>query len=143
MPELARAVLDASAYLAALKGNREAIEVLRAAVYGKIHLHVPAHFHTEVANALRTAVERGLMQRPDAETSLAAAVRMKLSVEQDSSLLLDALALALDSKTSVYDAAYAVLAQHHQADLITADHGLAQMARSRGIASNLLSVEAN
>jgi predicted nucleic acid-binding protein len=125
-----RAVLDASALVrgTAAADDPAAETWLAAVATGDVEGLVPDLAFAEAANAFRGYVRAGDLAADDARAKLALIVELPLKVASLRSLVLDALATALDRGVSVYDACYIVLAETADAPLVTADAQLARAA---------------
>jgi predicted nucleic acid-binding protein len=84
----------------------------------------PAHLYAEVAHVLVRLVRAGRVDRDRAVAVYAEIRRMPARLESPKRLE-TAMVLALERKLTVYDAAYAVLAEALHAPLVTADRRLA------------------
>jgi predicted nucleic acid-binding protein len=100
--------------------SREASALLK----GTYELRVPAHFFSEVANALVTKVRRGLIERAIADQAAVDLRSSSLVVAPVSALLTDAVRLALEFSLSLYDALYVALAIRDGCQCVTADRRL-------------------
>lgn len=119
-----RIVLDSSALIRALLGAQpEARNWLQRGVDQRA-LHWPAHLYAEVAHPLVRLVRTGVLDPTRAAGTFAEVRRLPARVAPPRRLEL-AMAVALQRRLSVYDAAYVVLAEALDAPLVTADRRLA------------------
>lgn len=97
---------------------------------------------TEVAGALRRKVVDGGLRAELASQSLDALVRAvsegTVRLADDEELVSAALLLALTLDHEVPDCLYLALAEREGAGLVTADRRLDELARQRGVASELV-----
>jgi len=95
---------------------------------------VPAHWATEVANALLYAEPKRITEALSEELC-AAALRLPLHVDGETfqRAFTSTLALAKRHTLTVYDAAYLELAMRKGATLATKDAALAKAAKSAGV----------
>lgn len=122
-------VADASAMVDLIVGERSAAAT--AAVLKLEHeIHVPEHFHVEVISGLRRLRLHGGLSDHAADRALAALPRLRAI--RYPVLAITADIWALRDELSAYDAAYLVLAIRLDAEVLTADRGLAGAARKRG-----------
>lgn len=127
-----RLVIDSSVAVKWFLAERErhvpeALDLLHAHQSGEVVLCAPAHILLEVPNALRS---RGLDASGLALASRALlGTRMELAPLED--LAEDAAILASERGLSVYDAAFALLAQRFDCELVTADRRLAESGACR------------
>jgi len=94
----------------------------------------PAHWPLEMANALRLAAHRGLLDERDVERARSIVLGLPvvvLPVETSTALGLVAIAETFD--LSVYDAAYLDLAWVRGLGLATLDSSLARASTDRGV----------
>lgn len=126
------AVLDASAFVrASIEQTDVARHWIGAIDSEETHGLVPDLFYAEVANALSNYVRAGYMRTELAVELVGTAVDLPLTSRSLRELAPAALALSLERGVTVYDAAYAALAEAADAVLITADRRLAEVvARS-------------
>jgi predicted nucleic acid-binding protein len=87
-------------------------------------LHVPDLFFIECANILWKYTRRFGRPLEDGLADLADLGRLALRVTASADLMEDALALAVKTGLTAYDACYAVLAQRLGAPLVTSDEAL-------------------
>ena len=120
------AVLDASALLRATSPGPSAAasEWLEAVMSGGWSAIAPDLVRLELANALAIQARAGAGEG-DVREWLGLALAVPLELTASSELVLDAFELSLGSALSVYDACYVVLADAHEAVLVTADRRLA------------------
>jgi predicted nucleic acid-binding protein len=82
----------------------------------------PAFMPTEVTNAIRRRVARGLMEHSVAEVALTRFLRFRVQLAQDNQIHVEALHLAHRfDRPAAYDMHYVALAQLAECDLWTAD----------------------
>jgi predicted nucleic acid-binding protein len=125
----ASAVLDASVFIrASLERTDVARRWIRAIEARETHGLVPDLFYAEVANALSTYVLAGHIRIDLATELVGTALELPLTSRPMRELAPAALALSLERKVSVYDAAYVALAEAADAVLVTADRSLAGAA---------------
>lgn len=95
---------------------------------------VPAHWLTEVANALQMGVRRGRFDGTRLEDSLNALADLPISREPSAfSSAIGAVLLSSRHDLTVYDAAYLELAMRQGLPLATLDKDLAAAARREGV----------
>jgi predicted nucleic acid-binding protein len=95
---------------------------------------VPAHWLTEVANALQMGVRRGRFDAGRLEESLNALAELAISREPSAFVsAVAAVLLASRHDLTVYDAAYLELALRQRLPLATLDRELAAAARREGV----------
>ena len=139
MAESAGWVVDASVavkWLVPEPLTAEARRVLRAAEAGRIRIHVPEIWLSEVANSLLKKTRRPGPDRIDAPMAarmLASARSLGVAVHSHGPLVAAAFALACGSGLSLYDALYAALALSRDSFLVTADDRLLAGARDGGL----------
>ncbi len=122
-------VLDASVFVrAAVFGADPADRWLGRVERRTITVLAPDLVYAEVANALCLYVRAGKSSAAQAQRSLAAIARLPLTIHALSLLAQPALAVALETGLSAYDACYLVLARAGRAVLVTADRRLAEAA---------------
>jgi len=122
-------VADASAMLDLLLGQRGA-SATAAALASESEIHVPEHFHVEAISGLRRLRFGGALTEDAAKRALAQLADLRAVRYPVMALASDV--WALRSELTAYDAAYLALAVRLDADLVTADKGLAGAARKRG-----------
>ena len=86
----------------------------------------------EVANALRTKTLSGDVNPDDAKLMIARVASMVRLVDQGD-LLVDSYQVAVDHRTTVYDALFIVAALRSGEDLVTCDDQQAGVARALGV----------
>lgn len=121
-----RVVLDASALVAFLLGNRSE-PALDRAMSIENDLHVPAICDVEVASALARGVRRGTLDHADAQTALVDYVSLPLGRHLHTRSI--ARIYELRDNFTAADASYVALAEALTADLVTLDDALAQAVR--------------
>ena len=92
-------------------------------------MRAPALFAFEIANALAKEVRAGSVTAAIAFERLRALLDLPLELVPGEALAEAALESALDLGLTAYDAAYVVLAEAHEALLVTADRRLAEAYR--------------
>jgi predicted nucleic acid-binding protein len=102
----------------------EALALLRRYADGEIEFMVPDLFWTELSNVLWKAVRTGRILEKAATQALNDTLRYGLPTVGEPDLAEDALAIALSTGRTVYDAIYVALAVQRNASLITADERL-------------------
>ena len=127
---MSTAVLDASAVLRGTSPEPEAAASawLDAIMSGRWRALAPDLVQLEMANALAMQARTGPLGADDVREWLALALGVPLELTSGRALVVDAFEVALRSALSVYDACYAVLAEAHDAVLVTADRRLAAAA---------------
>lgn len=127
-------VVDASAvveFLVRLRWADEALRLFRAAGDGDVELIAPDLVFLETASALRKLVRRKSI---DARSgSAAVAVLAKLPIRAIAVQQLVEEIWAWRDHLTPYDAAYAALAKHARAPLITGDESLAAALRRKPV----------
>lgn len=121
-------MIESSALVDALIGDPANPELL--AVIADSELHAPALLDYEVASALRGHARGGKLA--DAEVGTAVEEFRALRIERYLLSAMIAPVLDLKKRFTVYDAAYAVLAQVLDAPLVTADEKMVE-ARKLGV----------
>ena len=96
---------------------------------GRYELLVPAHFHSELANALVSKVRRRELTAEAAEIAAARIVTLPLDVQEIAPLVPAAVSFAMALNLSVYDALYLALAVQQGCQCVTADRRLYASAR--------------
>ena len=102
----------------------EALALLRRYADGEIELTVPDLFWAEFGNLLWKAVRTGRVSGTTATEALTDMLYYGLSTVSGRELAEDALAIALSTGRTVYDAMYVALAIQRGATFITADERL-------------------
>lgn len=122
-----RLVVDASA-IAALYLPEEGSEQVEKALSQARSLHTLDLAAYEVANVVWKHTRRGLLRQEEAAELVEEALRLlkTLEVHTYAEVLEDALRLALRHGITVYDAAYAALAEKIGGKLLTLDRQLAE-----------------
>jgi predicted nucleic acid-binding protein len=135
------AVLDASLavrWVVPEEGSEQAADLLGRS----ISWIAPRLMLTEVAAALRRKVVHGGLPTELASQSLGALVRAvaegTIRLAEDEEVVSAALLLALTLGHKVPDCLYLALAEREGAGLVTADRRLDELARQRGIVSELV-----
>jgi predicted nucleic acid-binding protein len=97
---------------------------------------VPAHWPTEVGNALRRAVRMRRLPQEQIDPLMTRVATFDISVAAPPPLADVAVLIgfAIDNELSVYDAAYVRLAAARQAPLATLDDAMKAAARKIGVA---------
>ncbi len=104
--------------------TEEALALLRRYAAGEIELTVPDLFWAELGNILWKAVRTGRLPEKSATQAMADMVQYRLSTVSGRDLAVDALAIALSTGRTVYDATYVALAVREGSTFITADERL-------------------
>ncbi len=122
-----RLVVDASA-IAALYIPEEGSELVEKALGQARFLHTLDLAAYEVANVVWKHTRRGLLRQDEAAELVEEALRFlkTLEVHTYAEVLKDALRLALKHGITIYDAAYAALAEKIGGRLLTLDRQLAE-----------------
>lgn len=121
-----RAVFDASVFVRAIAdGRADAREWIGRVARDEVRASVPGLVYYEVADALARYVRAGSISLAGAVTRLQLALDVPVEVRDDPGISIAALGTAVGRGLSVYDAAYAVLAEAEDAVLVTADRDLA------------------
>ena len=134
-----QAVADASfcgAWIIADDSSEKAEQILSLIVKGTLELVVPALWHYEMNNLLRSAHRRKRLTEEDARTALETLIQVPLTLEDlpEAPARKRILHLALQFDLSSYDAAYLELADRHKIPLLTADAKLNAAAKQLGLA---------
>lgn len=129
-------VVDASiigGILLADEWNEHVPTLLRQ--FDQSDLAAPAHWAVETANLLTMAMRRGRLSTADRDRLAASAAGLPVTVEEAINAIRQPaiLALADETRLTVYDAAYLELAERTGAGLATNDRALADVARARGV----------
>jgi predicted nucleic acid-binding protein len=130
-------VVDASAMVAWLLNEPGEMSVLELNdLLAQHEIVVPAHWPSELANALVTNRRRGRVSNDDFERIFAQLSRFQISPEPppSGSELAITIAFALEHELTFYDAAYVKLAIDTEAILATLDGDRRRVALQRGIA---------
>jgi predicted nucleic acid-binding protein len=124
-----RAVFDASLLLrAALDEHEAAREWTDRAERGEIEAFAPGVVWAEVLHVLVRYVRAGHLSLAEANERLVSLLELRVRIEHVEALAPAALARAVSSTLSGYDALYVVLADASDAILVTADRRLADEA---------------
>jgi predicted nucleic acid-binding protein len=102
----------------------EALVLLRGYAEGEIQLTVPDLFWAEFGNILWKAVRMGRLPQKSATEALTSILQYSLPTVSGRDLVDDALAIALSTGRTVYDAMYLALAVQNDAVFVTADERL-------------------
>jgi predicted nucleic acid-binding protein len=110
-------------------------ELLEAAKSGAA-VHVPSHWHLEIANALLVAVRRKLMTEAHRQSGLTLLAQLRLVIDDEtsSSAFTTISDLAVKYSRSAYDAAYLELARRKSLPLGSRDEPLRAAAKRVGVA---------
>jgi predicted nucleic acid-binding protein len=125
-------VLDASVAVKCLLREVDSPLALEA-VATRSDWIAPDFIFLEIASVARKALQRGLIQRAQAEAMLEKAPRLLVETVAAEGLRATAFRLAADHAFSVYDSAYLALAQLRGGEVLTADARLVQRARAAGL----------
>ena len=133
-----QAVADASfcgAWILADEISDMAEELLTQILKGSVELVVPALWHYEINNLLRSAHRRKRLTEEDAREALETLNQVPLVIEDlpEGPAKKRMLHLALQFDLSSYDAAYLELADRHKIPLHTADTKLKAAAKQLGL----------
>jgi len=131
-------VADASfcgAWILADELSDKAEDLLTRIVNGSVELVVPALWHYEMNNLLRSAHRRKRLTEEDAREALKTLNQVPLSIEDlpEGPARKRMLHLALQFDLSSYDAAYLEVADRHKIPLHTADAKLRAAAKQLGL----------
>lgn len=134
-----QAVADASfcgAWILADESSEKAEHLLSLIVQGSVALAVPALWHYEMNNLLRSAHKRRRLSEGDTREALEALNQVPLTIEDlpEGPARKRILHLALQFDLSSNDAAYLELADRHKIPLHTADANLHAAAKQLGLA---------
>ncbi len=132
-------VLDSSVALkwifADEQGAEHAARVRNEHISGKNEIAVPSLFFYEIANVLATKVKLSAEEALEAFELISA---FEFSVHEiDSSEYLEAIALSMKLKVSVYDASYHVLASRLGCRFLTADRRFWEKVKTLAVAELL------
>jgi len=132
-------VADASfcgAWILADESSDIAEQLLSLIVRGKVELVVPALWHYEMNNLLRSAHKRRRLSEEDAREALETLNQVPLTIEDlpEGPARKRILHLALQFDLFSYDAAYLELADRHKIPLHSADAKLNAAAKQLGLA---------
>jgi predicted nucleic acid-binding protein len=135
-----QAVADASfcgAWILEDESSEKAEHLLSLIVRGKVELVVPALWHYEMNNLLRSAHKRRRLSEEDAREAIETLNQVPLTIEDlpEGPARKRILHLAFQFDISSYDAAYLELADRHKIPLHTADTKLNSAAKQLGLAS--------
>lgn len=109
-------------------GTDAALEILDEDI-----LHAPDFMLVEVANVLWTKVRRQVLTRAEADAAYDAISAVPCLLTPLGELIAPARSLAFALDVTVYDAAYAALAQRMNCPLATADQSLARALEVAGL----------
>lgn len=118
-------VIDASAMVSALSRKRPNLRARR--LVADEDLHAPALVDFEVASAMRGLVISNQLDRASLSAALSDYAALEIERHQMTSMLTQI--LDLRDNFTAYDAAYVVLAQALDAQLVTTDNKLAEARR--------------
>lgn len=125
---MTRIVVDASALVEFVFRTPRSIAIQPLLENGDADLHIPALADVEFASAIVRLLVRGRLSTDRASQALADLEDLPLTRHGHLGLL--PRAIALRNNIAVYDAVYVALAEALDADLVTADSGLAAAARA-------------
>ena len=133
-----QAVADASlcaAWILSDELSEKAEQLLAQIIKGSVGLVVPALWHYEMSNLLRSAQRRKRLSEEDAREALESLNQVPLQIEDlpEGPARKRILHLALQFDLSSYDASYLELADRHKIPLHTADAQLQAAARQLGL----------
>lgn len=101
-----------------------AIQLRRAYLDGHLTIYVPDLLVYEIANALRYKPD---LDRTQVQQALETLYDMQIKIENiTAGVIRRAIEIAYSHDITVYDAAFVAMAEHLEADFITADEKLAQ-----------------
>lgn len=138
MPDRPGWVVDASVavkWLVPESLEAEANAVLDAARAGRIRVHVPEIWLSEIASSLWKKTRRPPGDRINVRIAvelLESVRRLRVSAHSHGALVIGAFGLACKSGISVYNALYAALAESRGFPLVTADDRLADRLEATG-----------
>lgn len=115
----------------------EAADILRYIRRGDAHAAVPELLLAETANVVWKRVVQGSISPADAAAIVDAIVECPFHVERTAPLLPTALAIAMETRCTVYDAIYVALAVQLDGVLMTADQKLARLMSGRPYAQRI------
>jgi predicted nucleic acid-binding protein len=121
-------VTDASAFVEYLLRTPRAAAVATTIQDGEVALHVPALCDVEIAAVIRRAMRSRRLREERARDAILD--YLELPITRHGHVGLMTRILQLRANFSAYDATYVALAEQLDADLLTADDGLARAARS-------------
>jgi predicted nucleic acid-binding protein len=122
----ASAVLDASVFVrSTVTGSAEAQTWISGVETGEVTAHVPELLYAELANGMLVYVRTASLSPADAVDALRTIALLPLCAYRLGEIAPGALALAVETGLSAYDACYAVLAHALGIPLVTADRRLA------------------
>lgn len=127
-------VLDASAAIEIVRGTSFGLAFRTLALTGE-KIIAPYLYCSEVANALRSYAQAGLMDATDALTKAAEACAIIDEFVSDESLLPEALGESLLRHHPTYDLFYLTLARRRNATLFTRDRKLQELCKLAGVDS--------
>lgn len=127
-PRVPSFVIDASIAIKWYLDDEDFVDVARSVLYDatarRIRLQAPGHFHFEVANALRVAVQTGRTDHELGRRSMTNLLNLPINISSDRNLIMNAYAFARRFDCTLYDAAYVALADATQWPLVHADRKL-------------------
>jgi predicted nucleic acid-binding protein len=123
------AIFDASVFVRALVEREPRAEKWIDRAFGDVEVGVPNLLFAEVGNALAGYVRSGVLSARAADARLEFTLRLPHAVTDVGELAPAALAVAVARGLSVYDGCYVVLAEGHDAPLVTADRRLAAVVK--------------
>lgn len=129
-------VVDASValkWVVTETGSDEAADLLTGMTKGAFSLVAPEHLIGEVGNGLRKRVAQRVLVADDAVAALDAIAAIGLDLVSGRQRWLRSLSAALDWGVTTYDALYVLLALDLEAELITADLRLVEVARDQSL----------
>ena len=131
-------VADASlcgAWILDDEASAAADRLLQDILSGQSHLIIPALWHYEMTNLLRSAVRRKRLSEDDAQTALEtlAAIPLYQEDQPDPMARNRLFHLSRQFSLSAYDAAYLELADRLKIPLLTGDQALQKAARHLGL----------
>ena len=123
---MTNAVIDASVLVrATIDDDRAALGWLRAVESGQIRGLAPELVWAEYSNALTQCVRHAVVTVGRARGMLEDVLRLSLTTLPIAELALAAFTVSVARGLSAYDASYVVLAEAHDATIVTADRRLA------------------
>lgn len=115
------------------EGSEHANALLDDLADGAIRLAAPEHLIGEVANGMRKRVTQGILNTEDAVEAFDAIAALELEFLGGAGRWFETLKAAMDWQITTYDALYVLVALDLDAELLTADHRLADTAHQKSL----------